>query len=223
MIVWLASYPRSGNTLTRQLFKQMFGLETHSRYNDSMDIGAIPEVADAVGHRNYQGDWQDFYTQADQSAQLTLIKTHDPPNDDRRTIYIVRNGRAAVVSFCHFLRDFRKRIDIDMREVIEGRVPYGSWSQHLEAWQPLLRPDTLLVRFEDLLAEPDASAQRIGTFLGVAPTCAWRNELANLRQAYPGFFRDGDDTKNIAELTPDMDALFQLRHGVWSRRLGYSS
>ena len=221
MIVWLASYPRSGNTLVRQMIKQMFGLETHSRYNDSGDIGAQPEVAKAVGHANFEGGWDDFYEQARQSAKITFVKTHDPPIDTGRAIYIVRDGRAAMVSFLHLQREFRRRDDIDLPKVMKGEVPFGSWSQHLSDWNPLERPDTLLLRFEDLVGDPRQSADRIGDFIGIKPTATWSNELDKLRALLPGFFRQGSDAANFEELSGDAEDLFWNLHGPWMQRMGY--
>jgi hypothetical protein len=221
MIVWLASYPRSGSTLTRQVFRQIFGLRTHSRYNDRKDISLVPEVVDAVGHEPYVGEWPEFHERAAASDELFLVKTHEPPGDEGKAIYIVRDGRAAMVSFFHFLCEVRQRSDIDMPRVIEGRVPFGSWSNHLSAWNPLARPDTLLVRFEDLVAEPAAPAARIAEFLGIDQVAGWHNEIDRLRGVFPGFFRFGSNEKNIAELAAEHAELFWRMHGDWMRRLGY--
>ena len=222
MIVWLASYPRSGSTLTRQVFRQVFGMHTHSRYNDKKDISLLPEVVEAVGHRSYDGEWQDFYEQAARSEELFLVKTHEPPPDGNKAIYIVRDGRATMVSFFHFLCELRQRDDIDMPRVIEGRVPFGSWSDHLNAWAPLDRADTLLVRFEDLVEDPRGPTARIAEFLGVREVAAWRNEIDRLREIFPGFFRFGSNERNIGELTAEHDELFWGLHGDWMRRLGYA-
>lgn len=51
MIVWLASYPRSGNTFLRVLFRHVFGIETYSVYNDLLDIGSDGDISAVTGHR----------------------------------------------------------------------------------------------------------------------------------------------------------------------------
>jgi len=221
MIVWLASYPRSGSTLTRQVFRQIFGRETHSRYNDRKDISLVPEVVEAVGHASYEGEWPEFYARASEAEELFLVKTHEPPTDDHKAVYVVRDGRATLVSFFHFLCELRKREDIDMRRVLEGRVPFGSWSGHLDAWHPLDRPDTLLVRFEDLAADPRGPADQLASFLGIGKVAEWSNDLERLREIFPGFFRFGSNERNIAELAPEDEELFWQIHGVWMDRLGY--
>jgi hypothetical protein len=97
MIIWLASYPRSGNTLLRQIFWQVFDHPTYSDSNDPKDLGIHEAGATLVGHRNYTPPWSDFYSAARKASTLNLVKTHHPPRDAGKTIYIVRDGRAALV------------------------------------------------------------------------------------------------------------------------------
>lgn len=221
MLVWLASYPRSGNTLLRQVLRQAFDCESYSRYNDPLDIGSRPEVAAAVGHRSYEGAWQRFLEEARSSTRLHLVKTHHPPQDDAPAIYLVRDGRSAAVSYRHLLRDLRGREDVTLEQVIEGRTPFGSWGGHLDAWQPVDRPRTLLLRFEDLAERPQRGIDAIAGFLSRAPVAAWHNDLERLRTEFPGFFRSGSDAANLAEMDAACRALFESRHGPWLRRLGY--
>jgi Sulfotransferase domain len=51
-------------------------------------------------------DWSRFYVEATASSTLHLVKTHLPPRDDQRAIYVVRDGRGAVVSYYHFNRTY---------------------------------------------------------------------------------------------------------------------
>lgn len=221
MLVWLASYPRSGNTLARQVLRQVFGLESYSQYNDPKDIGERPEVAAAVGHVRFETPWPEFIAAAHATAEPVVVKTHHPPQDDAPAIYVVRDGRAAVVSFYHLLHDLRRREDVTIERVIDGATPFGSWSGHLDAWRPLDRPRTLLVRFEDLLAKPAEAVAAIAGVLGVAPQGPWRNEADRLHGLFPEFFRGGDDARNIGELSASQEAAFWERHGGWMERLGY--
>lgn len=221
MIVWLASYPRSGNTLVRQVLRQAFGCESYSQYNDPLDIGSRPDVAAAVGHRSYQGSWQTFLEEARASSHLHLVKTHHAPQDDAAAIYLVRDGRSAAVSFFHLLRDLRGREGVTLEQVIEGGTPFGSWGGHLDAWQPHDRPRTLIVRFEDLADRPQEAIRSIAGFLDRSPVAAWHNDLDRLQDLFPGFFRGGSDAANLAEMDEACRSLFAARHGGWLRRFGY--
>jgi hypothetical protein len=51
MLVWLASYPRSGNTLLRAVLKECLGLSTFSLHDDGdRRVFATPSLCEAVGH-----------------------------------------------------------------------------------------------------------------------------------------------------------------------------
>ena len=57
-VTWLASYPRSGNTLLRTILKHCFGLSSQSVYPD--EEFSEPGVAEAVGHEAVGADPHDF-------------------------------------------------------------------------------------------------------------------------------------------------------------------
>jgi hypothetical protein len=222
MIIWLASYPRSGNTLLRQILWQVFDHPTYSDSNDPKDLGIHEAGAKLVGHRNYTPPWSDFYVAAKEDSTLTLVKTHHPPKDDERAIYIVRDGRAAIVSYFHLLRDLRGRTEICLDAVIRGETPLGSWSKNLDHWQPQVRPDTLLLRFEDLRHRTEQCIRSVSEFTGLAPVRPWENPLVKLREAMPGFVRHGSNRSNIAELGRADLQLFWALHGGWMNTLGYA-
>jgi len=221
MIVWLASYPRSGNTLLRQLLRQVFYQETYSTSNDIKDLGSDPVAANIVGHLSYESPWDEFYTKSYFSSNTVFIKTHQPPCDQSRAIYIVRDGRAAIVSYYHLLRDYRRRTDIDIPMVIRGETPLGSWGEHLEHWQPLERTNCLLLRFEDLIEKPEECIKRITLFAGLTVVQEWTNPLEKLRKVMPGFFRRGSNHDNIKEMNEIEEGLFWERHESWILKLGY--
>ncbi len=223
MIIWLASYPRSGNTLLRTMIKTVFGRPTYSKYDDRHEIGADAGVAAEVGHRFLGAAWPDAYDRLRRDAELYLVKTHDPPEDAGPAVYVVRDGRSACRSFFHYLTDF-DRLDgpVAVGDVVAGAVPFGSWGGHLEAWRPLDRPNTLVVKYEDLIADPAREIGRLAAFTGLAPIGDWRNDFDRLHAMHPRFFRAG--AKNDAAVAldgADLD-LFWACHGGWMRRLGYA-
>lgn len=236
MLIWLASYPRSGNTLLRILLNRVFALRTTSVYTpattqETLDVPPGTPAApyslarrrllrETAGHYRFDGPLDSFLARARASAEPVIVKTHDAPLDDSPAIYVVRDGRAAVVSYLHFLRD--RGIAATIADVIRGRIGHGgSWSESLSAWQPLSRPRTLLVHFEDVITRPDAAIDALGRFLATTPQDAWRNPNDQLRAADPTFFRGGSNEQNIAEMSPADRALFVEVHGAWMARLGY--
>lgn len=223
MIVWLASYPRSGNTLLRQMLKSVFGLTSYSIYDDRDDIGAVSEVKSAVGHEFLPTGWPEFYARTRRSTDIVPVKTHHPPMDDGKAIYIVRDGRASVVSWYNMLRRLRGRTDVELSDVILGRkVAFGSWSQHIAGWRPLERPDTLLLRYEDLAQRPEEPIAAIERFTGAKANNDWHNEFERLHATMPSFFAAADNRKNIAQMSPTETELFWQTHGDAMKAMGYA-
>jgi hypothetical protein len=171
-VVWLASYPRSGNTFLRTVLYQCFGMRSASIYRD--DLGGQKGIEELAGHIEHAADGRlDFGDQP-----LQLIKTHAVPFDGRPAIYVLRDGRDAVVSLYHFLHERHALSDI-----VEGKNHFGSWGDHVTAWQPLKRPNTLLLRYEDLVNDLASCVGQIADYLQLTPTATTmppRDELAKL-------------------------------------------
>ncbi|MDX2308695.1 MAG: sulfotransferase domain-containing protein [Hyphomicrobium sp.] len=222
MIVWIASYPRSGNTLTRLLLRQVFGKYTYSKYNDTQDLGSDPAIAHMVGHVSYRQTWRDFRARADEKKKLYLVKTHDAPEDDAKAIYVVREGRSAIVSYAAYLNQFGRQ-EVSLQDVNLGTVTFGGWSQHYDAWKPHDRPNTLLIKFEDLLAKPGAMATELSDFLELPIRGAFTASFDSLHERFPEFFRSGDNKKSEAEFEEGDNQLFEYLHGPLMRRLGYAT
>lgn len=170
-VVWVASYPRSGNTFLRTVLYQCFGLKSGSVY--AGDFGYRREVEDIVGHIEWADDGGiDFG-----NAPVRPIKTHwSQPPDLRPAIYVVRDGRDAVVSLFQFWHE-----QYALKDIIDGRNDFGSWAQHVRAWDPRERPNTLLLRYEDLVGSLGTCVTSIAGFLGLEPRSSVlppRDELA---------------------------------------------
>lgn len=220
MIVWLASYPRSGNTMLRMILKSVFGIETYSEYNDINVIGANENMVELVGHKMLEESWEKTYQKMKRSDQLFFVKTHDYPEDDSKAIYIVRDGRSSIVSYYHYLKDFIGK-EYPLSDVIAGFVSFSSWAGHLDVWNPISRPNTLFIHYERLLTNPDEEIERIENFLGLCRIGDWRNNFEYFHKINPRFFREGDAVKGIKAIKGDDLDLFWSFHGDWMNRLGY--
>ena len=153
-MIWLSSYPRSGNTLLRIILYQCFGLRSASIYPD--DLGNNKSLEDYVGHIEHSCDGKIYFP----VDSLALVKTHALSQDDNPAIYIVRNGRHTCVSMYHF---YKKSISFDT--IISGKTIFGTWTGHLESWHPWNRPDTLLLKYEDLVENLESSLHKLKKFL----------------------------------------------------------
>ena len=218
-VTWLASYPRSGNTLLRIILKRCFGLTSQSVYDDVEFSDAA--LRDVVGHEAVGDDPARFLRKAQEERRRLYIKTHElPPGDRHPVIYVVRDGRAAVVSHIHFLREIMKR-DVTARDVICGTVGIP-WSQHVRAWTLPPRTGTLIVRYEDLAIGEAGTLKKISAFIGVPQRQAFDISFDRLQTLAPSFFRSGSNRKNIAELNSKDAQLFEQLHGATLRTLGYA-
>ena len=155
-ITWLASYPRSGNTYLRTILFNCFGIKTASIY--PKDLGGNKILENFVGHIEHNQN----KTITFQKGSIPIIKTHKLNQDDNRSIYIIRDGRAASVSLWNF---YGKKIPI--KDIILGNHRFGTWKDHLISWNPLKRPNTLLIKYEDILCNFEYVFNSIETFLEI--------------------------------------------------------
>lgn len=222
MIIWLASYPRSGNTALRILLHNAFGLSTYSLYDDLLDIAPNLAVRNAVGHVNHGLAPNAFKLQAVEASETVLVKTHGPPEDASRAIYVIRDGRSASVSYLHWLERYTPQTPVSLEDVVTGRVTFGSWSAHIDSWMPRTRPGTLLMTYEEVIAPTQDTVAKLAEFIGSPPLDSYVipsfNDL-NTRES--GFFRAGSDARNIAELMGDDLDLFWWLHGAAMVDFGY--
>jgi len=206
MIVWLASYPRSGNTFLRIVLKNLYGLGTYSVYNDpALDrLG----ISDVVGHialprgkiAELQGD-----------REVHFVKTHElPPSGADPSIYLVRDGRDALVSYAHYLgRVEGKPGDFEQRlaETIAGDCPFGRWSDHVVAWLDNAAP-TAVIKYEDLVADPPGIVRAALAHVGLEQIAPVRSaglpEFGELHSRAPAFFRKGKPGQWKAEMSPSL-------------------
>jgi hypothetical protein len=209
VITWLASYPRSGNTLLRAILKQCFGLSSQSLYDDAeLDM---PGVREAVGK-----EAQRFANDVSHEAHSLYVKTHEfPGRDAHPAIYVVRDGRSSVVSHRNFLGRHTSLSDI-----IRGEP---SWSEHVEAWALSGRANTLVVRYEQLAVADPRVLQQIAAFLDRPLQRDFDTSFDTLHALNPQFFRRGSDAANLAEMDSVSLRLFEDLHGATLRRIGYGA
>lgn len=188
---------------------------------DERVFSSKPGVVEAIGHlgSDLQGD--DLINWVRRSPETYVIKTHEPPATSDPAIYIVRDGRSVIVSYFHYLNTVESH-RVTYQDVIDGHVYGGSWSEHFYAWQPLCRPHTLLLRYEDMTTNRDRLEHQLGEFFSARPVSSLRRSFAELHRLYPDFFRRGEDNANIQELQPYLDRVL-ARHGSLLRDLGYTS
>ena len=209
--IWLASWPRSGNTLLRVILHHCFGLRTTSVYKN--DLEGNNYLEQATGHFEISAPPENV-------SEPWLVKTHELPPDNAPAIYIVRDGRAATASYCEFKRNQPKSFqNIPLWQAIAGYRPRITWSGHVQAWYPWQRPHTLLVRYEDMTADLPSVLSALAAFLKrptVSAKLPNRSDLA--ARGWP-WVRNPSDWRTA--FTPYTMRLFARFNATMMTRLGY--
>jgi len=219
----LASYPRSGNTLIRTILKQTMGLDSYSDDLGVKELGITGATRAEFGDMPLGMSWDDFYSQAVDSPDLYLVKTHLPPRDNQPVIYIVRDGRQSIFSYWHYHQRFHQGYSTGLMNLIVGCDYYGDWSGHYSNWFAAEDRKILLLRFEDLLQASPELIQEIASFIGYQGCPAdWLNIFDKLHEDHPSFFRAGSpDWQSPGEWSEFVNGGFFLLHGELMCQLGY--
>jgi hypothetical protein len=228
MIVWICSYPRSGNTFLRIVLKQLYGVHTSVVY----DVDGVAERLgrEMVGYTDRAGTLDAMRS----SQEVYFVKTHRQRDDDvdeaDRAICLVRDGRDAVVSWARLLgeRD-PSRFEAEMRNLINRKdtVGTGSWGRNVLSWLRPPAPHRVMVRYEELVARPREAVA--GSLASLLPQLrplpgAQIPSFDQLRRADDGFFRRGRSGSHRDEMPADLHALFWSRpdNAAAMRLLGYA-
>jgi len=225
-MIWLASYPRSGNTFFRIVLSEVYGLESSTYHHES-----------------------DYPVDADYPS-FPVVKTHllphqlEPSDPSIPAVYLVRDGRDCAVSMAHYRKDLiesQSVLDENLRAVIEAEEGshFGGWSHHVESWSERA---AIVIRFADLIVDPIGQIERLREIIDLPkPNLERLPSFADLRSrsfAY-GSGRDhglGEDAQRKmrqskfrrgqaggwTDVMPRRHSLlFLRRHGEMLRRLGY--
>ncbi len=221
--VFIVSYPKSGNTFLRFLVGRL--INPHVRITFSNIGYYIPDI-------HY---FPDIYKYASkQNINLNrgrILKSHecfDPRY--KNLIYLIRDPRDVAVSYWyHYLNvkliDESYSKDIFYKKYIEGGLDmYGSWMENVGSWLGA-REDTsgfLLIRYEDLLADPTAEAIKICNHLQIqSSTSLIENAVKN------SSFEEMQNLERTASITwkplkrtrKDIPFVRKGRSGQWKNEL----
>jgi hypothetical protein len=225
MIVWIASFPRSGNNLFRAALYQIFGVKSGSVFPEPRGADVAPD--DPSLHLSL-----DSIDSLRARKAPVFVKTHRlaEAHDESPAVYLVRDGRDSLVSYAHFVKAREEKAfrSLSYEEALTALLereahPYGSWSANVRAWTRRDAP-TAIVRFEELVEDPGGAARGAVESLGVslpAPT----GELPSfdeLHERNPIVFRRGKVGSWTSEMPPHLEERFWGLHGAEMLVMGYS-
>ena len=193
MFVWLASYPKSGNTLTRSLLASYFFSEDgYFNFNLIKNILQFPNIklfkklgVDTKNEKEVIKNYIKAQESVNEKNTLQFCKTHsylfnienNPFTDLNNTlgaIYIVRDPRNVLLSAAHHNQKSHKKT---MEDLINGHVigkndgiaPIvypGTWSGNFNSWKSFKSVNKyLLVKYEDLVEDKEKNFYEILKFI----------------------------------------------------------
>ena len=192
MILWLASYPKSGNTLLRSLLSSYFYTKdgifdfellkniqyfpSHTFYRDS----TIDTNNDYDVIKNYINVQKKFIQD---KKRITFLKTHSSffkANNHRFTnlqnslgaVYVVRDPRKVVVSYAnHFRMDIDQATNALLNDVgiyernTRLKTFCGKWNFNYLSWKKFNEQKLFLIKYEDLIKDKENILKEILLFL----------------------------------------------------------
>lgn len=178
--VFLASYPRSGNTWMRLLLsdviQQLGGEKTQPGGN------VIPDV--------YKVDIEDWYRNPRIKIPFRIIKTHEPLDliSNYRIIYLFRHPADCLCSSYHYQlrsRKFREN-NSGIDEFCQNLI--NQWCSHIKGYLEAAKTGSdrlFLVSYESLHINPVKSLKNVGSFLDLDITEAQAQIAVNNQQFLP--------------------------------------
>ena len=228
-IIWLASFPRSGNTLLRQILYLTMGQAT-DLYSSTSQVSEMESDLIALGRaqqpipevRKLRASVSGPDASNPETSSI-FIKTHALPVDKQPALNVVRDGRATLASFLEYERHFSPDSPSNsLLRLILGDHYFGGWSDHYRAWHN--RGDDapiLTLQYADLLQADEKILHEIAAFIGYdGPIAPWNNPIDELRPFYPTLIGDGKlDWHPTSEWDFVCDSVFWHIHGELMQEL----
>ena len=192
MIIWLASYPKSGNTLLRSLLASyFFSNDGNFEFNHLKYIEQFPGTQHFskmdIDLSNESEVFQNFIEAQNlinkQNKKIKFIKTHSSLckindcnftdlNNTLGVIYVVRDPRNVVTSFAHH---YNLNVDQATDTLIDAtrwllktekmhKTFLGSWNINYNSWKQLNKK-FMLVKYEDLIKKKKTTLIKIFKFI----------------------------------------------------------
>ena len=179
MIIWLASYPKSGNTWVRSfLSSYYFSKDGNFTFDLLNNIDQYPnkkyfgKTLSSPGEINQY--WEESQENIIKDGKPKILKTHNsfvPINNNYFTsnkftlgvIYIVRDPRNIITSLKnHYELNYKQALEFMTKEkkyIFDNRddnINYAnfhflsSWSNHYHSWNNAKLSNKILIKYEDI-------------------------------------------------------------------------
>ncbi len=153
--IFIAGFPKSGNTWMQSLVSGVvYGIDPAF-----LPFTLAGDLVVDVHARTFYKRYQD----------TAFFKTHFLPKKRyKRVIYLVRDGRDAMVSYHSMQKVLGRKISMS-EMIVDGKGVFpAKWHKHVRTW--LTNPydaDMMVVRYEDLLSDTLKEMRRVCDFVGL--------------------------------------------------------
>ena len=177
MIVWITSYPKSGNTWMRALLSAYyyskdcnfkFDLLNHILNWDRSRFNSFLSLQDSI-----KLDSKTLFLKTHQLASNAFDNKHD-----QMFIYLVRDPRNIITSLANhysITNEEAYTFIINKNKIVAERetdgklcgikTSIGSWSTHYQSWKSIKFAPLLIIRYEDLVKDAKSSLIKILKFI----------------------------------------------------------
>ena len=204
MIIWLSSYPKSGNTWVRLFLDNLLSPDKEFNINHNL-IGQFPlrnHFLNLSDNINDQDEFAKNCVKAQQKLNLDnslkIFKTHNAfwnwgggehtfTNEENTlgVIYIVRDPRNIITSVLNYFHKknyyealkFMKENKVLGGDEAEIGLPtiIGSWSNHYKSWKKF-KKNFLIIKYENLLKDPLTEFSKIINYLETITDLRFENK-----------------------------------------------
>ena len=193
MIIWIASYPKSGNTYIRSfLASYYFSKDGKFDFDQLLKIHQFPNMKFSKfksnnkeeASRNWLYNQNSFFDK----KNLNLVKTHNclyPFKGNKFTtkqqtlgaIYIIRDPRNVITSLTHhysleYSEAFKHMIDENSslleksHELDHTNFTYlNSWANHYKSWKNNSNFEVLFIKYEDFETNKEETFKKVILFI----------------------------------------------------------
>ncbi|MEP7288290.1 MAG: sulfotransferase domain-containing protein [Chloroflexota bacterium] len=229
--IFIVGYPKSGNTWFQHMVCELvYGIDTR--------IAPDALIEQLTG----ADDSKSYYSRV---STPMYFKSHFLPRPEyRRVVYLLRDGRDAMVSYFHHIKAIEHLSELDKMDVVRNGTYLSpcKWYEHVERW--LENPYTaniLLIKYEDMKTSPAEVLHKFCDFAGIdrddsyieqviartsfsemkkkEVAVGWANEnwpkdQTFVRRGIVGSYKD--------EMPPDVLTEFLEQSAATLRKVGYS-
>ena len=193
MIIWIASYPKSGNTYLRSfLASYYFSKKGKFDFNLLMNIPQFPSIRfsqrDFLSFSDASKNWITNQKYFFNKEKIFFLKTHNSlnkfdnfefttENETLGAIYIVRDPRNIISSMCnHYSFNFEYAFEkmSDKNASLSEKASNGDcsnftflgpWSDHYKSWKNNDKFKILFIKYEDLKENKEMIFKKVIDFI----------------------------------------------------------